>query len=318
MTKQVVIPERILAARKLTGLSLAKFIDFIGSDLDRQALDRYEKGTINMKPKFLPPFARAFNVPESFFMGDGFRIDGISLRKSVANAEISEEDYKVLKAQLALCLERFKSAEKRSGKKVQPERVRYYKVTPEKAADRLRSLWELGNAPITSVMSLLECHGIRVFSCYMPKTLLGASTTANRCIPVIALNSDKNLTTNCRTRMTALHELGHLVISMPNEPNPEKACNKFAACMLIPRKALVRELGEHTDSISEYDAVRIHRLYGISVAALIHQAFDFGIISEEHYHWWFENKIKYDHTESLWGDYPFEEQPTMETSLSSY
>ena len=96
MKKRIVIPERIMAARRLTGLSVAKFINLAGMDMDRQALARYEKGTVNMKPKFLPPFARVLDVPESFFTGGGPEIDKTKFRKSTAGSGIAEYDLRVV------------------------------------------------------------------------------------------------------------------------------------------------------------------------------------------------------------------------------
>ena len=317
MTKRIVIPERILAARKLTGLSLAKFIKFIGSDLDRQALARYEKGTINMKPKSLPPFAKAFDVPESFFMGEGVTIDKIKYRKSIANAEITESESRVVAEEIALLNQRFELYEQQAGRKTITEHLKCYNKTPEDAAAKLRRMWDLGSAPITSVVSLLESHGIRVFQCAMPDSMLGASTYCDRKHPVIALNDNKELSTTCRTRFSAMHELGHLVLTIPYGQNPERLCNRFASCMLLPRKALVSELGEKCEYVTEEDARHIHNVYGISIAALIHQAYDFGIISREHYDWWYDTKIHLDRKETHWGDYPIDETPQMESRLKS-
>ena len=317
MTKQLVKPERILAARKLTGLSLDKFLEMTGSNINRQSLTYYERGLVNMKPEYLPPFAKAMGVSESFFMGYGATIDKIKLRKSVAGSDIPQDDLNILEEKLTLLNERLNNIERQEGIKVVHERLKCYNKTPEKAAEKLRRMWKIGIAPITSVIDLLETHAIRVFLCPMPDSLLGVSTYCDRKHPVIALNDNKGLSTTCRIRYTAFHELGHLVLTIPRGQNPERLCNRFAACMLLPREALVSRLGEHCEHISEEDAVHIHRVYGISIAALIHQAYDFGIISREHYDWWYDTKIHFDRKETHWGDYPIDETPRIQSRLKT-
>ena len=151
----------------------------------------------------------------------------------------------------------------------------------------------------------------------LPKEILGLSTWGEEKYPLIVLNIDRRLTTSERTLFTLLHELGHLLLTISPSDDPERLCNQFAACFLLPRATLIEEIGSQRDFITLEEAIDLHTTYGISVAALIHQMKDLCIISIEHYNYWFDEIISKNKTEQGWGEYPFDERPQREKRLNA-
>ena len=86
-----------------------------------------------------------------------------------------------------------------------------------------------------------------------------------------------------RKRLTALHELGHLVMKLPeglSHKQKESLCYRFAGAMLLPAVAMRTRLGtKRPDGISFPERIGIKEDWGISIAALMRRAADLGIIS---------------------------------------
>lgn len=53
--------------------------------------------------------------------------------------------------------------------------------------------------------------------------------------------------------------------------------------------------------------IDLKELYGVSIAAQVHAAWDLGMISREHYDWWYDERIKKNKLEDGWGVYNFPE-----------
>lgn len=51
--------------------------------------------------------------------------------------------------------------------------------------------------------------------------------------------------------------------------------------------------------------IDLREVYGISIAAQVHAAWDIRMISREHYDWWFDEKIKKNRLEVGWGSMYF-------------
>ena len=113
-----------------------------------------------------------------------------------------------------------------------------------------------------------------------------------------------------RRRFTAAHELAHLLLTFPAsaELDVEKRCNKFAGFFLFTKQALIEEMGsEKRDELMLEEMIDLREVYGISIAAQVHAAWDIRMISREHYDWWFDEKIKKNRLEVGWGEYIFPE-----------
>lgn len=112
-------------------------------------------------------------------------------------------------------------------------------LSPTVAAQTLRDLWGFGQDPIPNVVHLLESKGVRVFSLSHPtwgveSQHIDALSMWWDGLPFVFLNP---LKTAERARMTALHELGHLVLhreELPRGREAEQEANRFAGEFLVP------------------------------------------------------------------------------------
>ena len=133
---------------------------------------------------------------------------------------------------------------------------------------------------IPNVIEFLESLGAIVIEIEASDSFDGLSGFAGD-IPVIVIN--RNFPPE-RKRFTALHELGHLVLSFPktiDNKRVEAMCSSFASEMLLPFDKFKSATGEiFRGRIFLQDLAQLQREYGISIDALIYKAQRGGLISE--------------------------------------
>ncbi len=193
--------------------------------------------------------------------------------------------------------------------------LRSYSVTTpqeaEEAANLLRKKWQLGTLPIFSAYEMLEYVGIKLLEFETGNThVLGFSTIVKRNIPIIVINLSANSTVE-RKRFTALHELGHILLNIPEKTDKktrERLCHLFSAALLCPATVLFNELGHKRTAIALDELTSLKSRYGISVAAIVHRAKDLGIINDAYYNQIFDQRIHQNPLEEGWGGYPIPEQ----------
>ena len=151
----------------------------------------------------------------------------------------------------------------------------------ETAAESVRQAWNLGGDPIPNVTELLEEHGIKVLKLDFPLSVDGLTCRVARPdkekVPVIVGSVAKSVE---RRRFTLAHELGHMVMAIEGDLDEEKACQRFASALLMPREDLLFEVGQRRHAFGYAEIVEIKRMYGVSAAALIVRLRDLGVITE--------------------------------------
>ena len=96
-------------------------------------------------------------------------------------------------------------------------------------------------------------------------------------VPVIVGSVAKSVE---RRRFTLAHELGHMVMAIDGDLDEEKACQRFASALLMPREDLLFEVGQRRHAFGYAEIIEIKRMYGVSAAALIVRLRDLGVITE--------------------------------------
>ena len=81
----------------------------------------------------------------------------------------------------------------------------------DKAALQVRTEWKFGLNAFPNVIDLLEDNEIKVIEVDAPDEFDGFSGWADGKIPIIVINKNYNVE---RKRLTALHELGHLILNL--------------------------------------------------------------------------------------------------------
>jgi Zn-dependent peptidase ImmA (M78 family)/DNA-binding XRE family transcriptional regulator len=279
--RMTISPTRLQLARKLRGLTLAE----LGREtsLSGQTISRYENGRQEPTSDSIEHLANALGLPAEFFEGpeiDEVPIDAVSFR-ALSKTPAFRRDAARAAGELATSIAAWISS-------------RYALPEPdlpslnidqdaemelaETAAEKVRAQWGLGSRPISSVIHLLEAHGIRVFSLAQDVRDVDAFSYYKEGIPYVFIDTGK---TPERQRFDAAHELGHLIMHQgPERPggrNRERQADRFAAALLMPRQDV---LSRNLRNASTTKVVAGSRRWKVSSMALAHRLWEIGIVTE--------------------------------------
>lgn len=307
---------RLHEARLMMGLSMEQLSEKTSRTVTKQSISKYEKGQMKPKKGTLNALSAALDISPQYFSGTNMKINTPMLRNAFKKELPSEEDMKRIESQLAFWSEQYIEAEKKAKMEIQfvnPISDRLIATIDDacRAADDLRLAWNCGDGPIPSVLRLMERKGIKVLDKHLPLGVLGMSTWADNRYPLVIIDMANEKHTVERLRFTAAHELGHIMLNIPEEiegQEKEKLCEQFAGYFLLPKSTLIEELGsDKRQSVTIEELIDLHEVYGVSIAALVHELWDFRIISREQYDWWYDERIKKTRKEVGWGQYLFPE-----------
>jgi len=150
----------------------------------------------------------------------------------------------------------------------------------EQAASKFREIMQLGNDPIPNVYILLDRMGVKVFPMALDKRFDALSFSYDNEHFIIV---NTQLDTNERIRFTLLHEVGHILMNIPdgiNDKLVENLCHRFASNVLLPPSVLKDRIGQKRIGIAPQELAYMQSEYGISISAIMMSAKDQGIISE--------------------------------------
>lgn len=315
---------RLREARRMRKFSMDKLIQLAGFVVTKQSLSRYERGIMHPHANILSALAKALDISEDYFVGTNVRIDMPMLR-TTSKGKLQDDALVAMESRLSYWTERLLAKERAAGISIEFKNpLGNIKVSSLddaiRAADLLRSQWHQGDGPIASVLRLFERKGIRIMEDCLPEGVFGLSTWANGHLPLIILDTSSAKTTVDRLRFTAAHELAHLLLTFPSDSDltVEKRCDKFASFFLFPKTTFIEEMGgEHRAELKLEEMIDLKEVYGVSVSAQVHAAKDLGMISEEHYNWWYDEKINHNRKEKGWGSYAFPETIGREKRLDA-
>jgi len=282
-----VFPRRLAGARKMSGLSLRALSERLKKVVSYQTLSNWEKGKGGELPEMpvLQNLASALNVRLDFFFEPvRAEIAQPEFRKRKSKLKVRDEGAVLEQAQIGLDryleLEAIAGASTAVDNPLQGLRVATVEDA-EKAAAELRDAWNLGGNPIPQVVEMLEERGIRVLEAEAPESFDGLAAWAGD-IPFMLVN--RKVKDTCRLRFTLLHELGHLLMRIPEgleHKEVEKLCNRFASALLFPAEAFRSHFGERRRHVTLPELISLKEEWGMSIAAIAYRAKDLGIISED-------------------------------------
>jgi Zn-dependent peptidase ImmA (M78 family)/DNA-binding XRE family transcriptional regulator len=275
------IANRIKSARLMSGLSLQEVADVIG--ISKQAINKYEKGTAVPESSKLISLARLFNVNvDYFFRNYSVNIEDVSFRKKAA---FGSKKQKALKEEIKQILENYLWIEGLLGIDYDFENEISNVIVNNvhdavKAAKKIREIWNIGVDPLHNIVQLLEDKEIKVIELKTDEKFDGLATFADEKYPVIVINANFPLE---RKRFTLLHELGHILMNIPegSEQEVEKYCDSFASELLLPIEILDEEFGKKRKHINFPELASIQSKYGISIMAILYRLVEAGIIPKE-------------------------------------
>jgi Zn-dependent peptidase ImmA (M78 family) len=152
----------------------------------------------------------------------------------------------------------------------------------ERCVQTIRTKWKLGEDPLNNVIELLEDNNIKIIELTSDDEFVGMASWKGIKNPVIVVNA--NLPTD-RKRFTVLHELGHILMNVNLLPEKEREfyCHSFAGAMLIPKTALLKELGPSRKQIYLRELIYLKEQFGASIQAIMFRAKYLEIVTESHH-----------------------------------
>lgn len=306
-----IFAQRLKNARLKAGLSMEALAEKLEHKISKQAIQKYEAGKMLPESALLPLLAEKLNIRiDEFFRPLKISLGTVDFR---IKASVPQKRKDQLILTVRDFLERYLELEELVGQSeffVHPIPGKIVSDSSElsKLALAVRQHWELGLDPLSNVVELLEEKGIKVLTIPGGDDFDGLATRVDE-IPVIVVNQD--LATTERKRFTALHELGHLLLTIPDDwsdKDKENACHRFAAELLLPASVLKKELGVQRGYIAPRELIAIKEYYGISVQAIMRQAFNHEIITKYYYEQFCRQIAPYRKDEQGWGHFTGQEQ----------
>ena len=278
-----IFAQRIAQARKMRGWSLRELEAQLRGGVTHAALHKYEQGRMLPGSEVLACLSSALmQSPDFFFRAPTVSLSQIEFRKRTTLGARQETR---LRENAAGFFERYLEIEQLLGVDTHfhnplkdlvisgPEDI-------ETAGLKLREAWELGLGALSNVVEMLENHQVKVYELEADAAFDGFSGWAGN-IPVVVLNKKLPLV---RKRLTALHELAHLVLSFPacrlDDKQVEELCHAFAGAALIPEEIFRQRFGGKRSRVTVNELAGIKADYGISIGSILARARQMGLITD--------------------------------------
>lgn len=276
-----IVPQKIRQGRVLNAMSLQELADLIG--VSKQMISKYENGNSMPSSKTLIQLAKSLKVKlDYFFVPSSVELGEVNFRKknsfSIKKVNALKEDIKI-KLSNYLEIENILQIDNSFENPLKKKKVNSLDDI-ENVVKELRNDWEIGYDPIHNIIQLLEDNEIKVIEIDEPQNNFdGLATIINEKYPVIVVNRNFNVE---RKRFTLLHELGHLLLDLPDCDIrfEEQICNRFASEFLFPKSLVLKEFGEGRESISFIELIEVQRKYGINIRAIVYRLKDSNVLSE--------------------------------------
>lgn len=298
MTEDVrqIFGQRLKVLREMKGLSqadLAERMKEMGGTITPQAIYKYEKGKMSPDSTMLILLADVLGTdPGSLLRPAGVKVEGLAFRKK---STLAAKKQKAIVTIVTEAVSRYAEIEDVLGLDENfdksPFAIPVTTLDDAKAVARqLRMEWSLGEDGIARVIPLLEEHHVRVVEIESEEKFDGLSGMAGE-MPIVVVGKSEMTE---RKRFTALHELGHLILKMPEdmeEKAVEKLCNQFANEVLLPEGIVRKKLGESGNKVlSMQELIELQKQYGISIDAMVYKLHEMGVINDNRYSNYFIRK----------------------------
>jgi Zn-dependent peptidase ImmA (M78 family)/transcriptional regulator with XRE-family HTH domain len=290
-------PRRLTIARKRNGLTKTALAAKIGVDL--RSISGYEADEYPPSEESLAGLETALGFPRDFYFEDDLDevTENLASFRSLSKMSASSRDMALTQGSLALHFNKWldrrfelpvasipdfsHEATVRTSSKAKPDEESPADIArAEGAADSVRRIWGLGEAPVRNMIHLLESRGLRVFSLAVKAREVDAFSFWKDGTPFVFLNTNKS---SEHSRFDAAHELGHLVLHRHGEPQgraAEREADAFASAFLMPR-ASVLAYAMRFPSLP--GLIQLKKQWITSVAALNYRLHALGITTDWQY-----------------------------------
>lgn len=268
---------RLVLARKKRGYTQKALAEKVG--LTSRHFNSYETGADEPPEQTLLKIADELKFPYKFFFGSEIEkvdTDYVSFR-AFSKMTARDRDAAIASADVAMLISDWISSRFNLPEPSIPD-LRGMK--PHDAAEMIRKEWGLGDHPIKNIIHLLESRGVKIFSLTTQPDEIDAFCFWRDKNPFVFLNVTKS---SERVRFDAAHELGHLVLHRHGKNGGREAeheADKFASAFLMPTSSIIVECNR---TLKLDVLIEKKKIWGVSVAALVHRLFSLGILTEWQY-----------------------------------
>src|SRR5262249_237459 len=258
-------PNRLTIARKRRGLTKIALAQL--ASLTPQSISEYERGNTDPSEDTLRVLARVLRFPEAFFTSEDLELPsetGVSFR-GLASMTSGQRDHALGGGALGIAIDGWIS---REFKLPLIDLVAMDGITPEGAAEALRTEWGLGERRCPNLVHLLESRGVRVYSLPRDSRTVHAFSFWHDRRPFVFLTTD---TTPEKGRFDAAHELGHLVLHSHGGAQGRRAedeANRFASAFLMPRASILA--ARLPSPLTLDNLFPLRPKWNVSIGALVH------------------------------------------------
>lgn len=272
------VPERLKEIIIVRGRKLDELAESVG--VTKQAISKYTNGKNIPSRDVFGKLVRELNISPSFLMSEKpyqeklmsplfFRANSATTKTAKEFARtISGWGYEIAIAAGAIGLEPLPNI---------PENMNIYDKSLY-----IRNLWGLGTEPIDNMVSLLESHGIFVFTAESSELNTDAYSQIVCGVPIIVINKHKG--SAVRQRFSLAHELGHLVLHNSisntefelNNKALEAEASTFANEFLLPSINYKEFIGTRNIEM----LLPLKQNWKISLAAMLYHCKKKGLLSE--------------------------------------
>lgn len=280
---------RLSSARKMAGLSLQGLSDKIDNVVSKQSLSKYELGIMKPDSSLVILLSKVLGVSIDYLFSDpvvSVSFENVDYRKY--SSKLNKSEVEAIEEKAKVRLEKYFELENILNLK---DEVRYsqyneFITSPdeaEKAAQKLRLDWNLGNDPIPDVIEMLEDQGFKVIEIEAPDSFDGLKADSNG-FKTIVLRQHHEGVDIVRKRFTALHELAHHYLKFQDgieKKTEERLCHVFASAFLYPTEMAKRELLKSRFQFYPNELIIIKERWGISFPAIFSRAHHLGIVSDD-------------------------------------
>lgn len=284
--------QRLKEARLFRKMTMAELAEIVG--INKQAISQFENCKCEPDPITLQKISKALDFPYSFFMeAEKDSTIGNTYFRALYSSRKKDLVAQQIKAKYLAKIHSVLSTKVKFRPLNLPEFSSNDCLSIEDIARQTREYWELGDSPITDMVSLLEKNGI----------VVGEFATGSRDIDAfyqyyeeednptycIVLGTDKK--SFYRRQFNCAHELGHILLHEKyadlNEINRdefrerENQANAFAAAFLLPAKAFGDDVSAYPNRLSHYVALK--RKWNVSIMAMVMRANSLNYLSPNQY-----------------------------------
>lgn len=281
-------PQRLIQAREARGFTQAALSAVINYSMS--TISKWENGHIIPEAEAIVRLSSSLGVPEIWFSRPSNQPISLYHFRSLSAATLAARRVAQIRlnwaSEITSIIEEW--VEHPQINIIEsPTRERALKLTDDQieqyAAD-LRILWKLGTRPIKNLVDTIESAGIFIIrEPFGYDKMDGVSAWFDK--PFVWVSSDKG--NYYRSRFDIAHELGHIILHQHlheadctgvRYKEVERQAHLFASHFLLPREAISSTFR----SVTLDNLLLEKRHWGVSVAALIMQYHNLGIITEDH------------------------------------